>query len=93
MILMQDQKSPWEVVHMDWCKALPPRGEKSYNPFLVTVARYRKTPILLPFHNNDSAMDSALGLYTRVLSHTELFKNIISGRDPKFTSALCTNIH
>ncbi|MBW0541500.1 hypothetical protein O181_081215 [Austropuccinia psidii MF-1] len=30
-------------------------------------------------------------LWSRVISHTGLFKNIISNRDPKFTSALWTN--
>ncbi|MBW0535627.1 hypothetical protein O181_075342 [Austropuccinia psidii MF-1] len=34
-----------------------------------------------------------LFFYGRVISHTGLFKNIISERDPKFTSALWTNIH
>ncbi|MBW0545954.1 hypothetical protein O181_085669 [Austropuccinia psidii MF-1] len=29
----------------------------------------------------------------RVISHTGLFKNIISGREPKFTSALWTNLN
>ncbi|MBW0499469.1 hypothetical protein O181_039184 [Austropuccinia psidii MF-1] len=29
----------------------------------------------------------------RVISHTGLFQKIISDRDPKFTSALCTNLH
>ncbi|MBW0513342.1 hypothetical protein O181_053057 [Austropuccinia psidii MF-1] len=38
-------------------------------------------------------MDTALLLWSRVISHTGLFKNIISDRDPKFTSALWTNIH
>ncbi|MBW0523766.1 hypothetical protein O181_063481, partial [Austropuccinia psidii MF-1] len=38
-------------------------------------------------------MDTALFIWNRVISHTGLFKNIISDRDPKFTSALWTNIH
>ncbi|MBW0583194.1 hypothetical protein O181_122909 [Austropuccinia psidii MF-1] len=38
-------------------------------------------------------MDTALLLYNRVISHKGLFKNIISDRDLKFTSALWTNIH
>ncbi|MBW0523996.1 hypothetical protein O181_063711 [Austropuccinia psidii MF-1] len=38
-------------------------------------------------------MDTALLLWSRVISHTGLFKNIISDRDPKFTSALWTNLH
>ncbi|MBW0530380.1 hypothetical protein O181_070095 [Austropuccinia psidii MF-1] len=38
-------------------------------------------------------MDIALLLWSRVISHTGLFNNIISDRDPKFTSALWTNLH
>ncbi|MBW0472147.1 hypothetical protein O181_011862 [Austropuccinia psidii MF-1] len=38
-------------------------------------------------------MDTALLLWSRVISHTGLFNNIKSYRDPKFTSALWTNLH
>ncbi|MBW0556910.1 hypothetical protein O181_096625 [Austropuccinia psidii MF-1] len=38
-------------------------------------------------------MDTALLLWSRVISHTGLFKNIISDIDPKLTSALWTNLH
>ncbi|MBW0524914.1 hypothetical protein O181_064629 [Austropuccinia psidii MF-1] len=38
-------------------------------------------------------MDTALLLLSRVISQTGLFRNIISGRDPKLTYALWTNIH
>ncbi|MBW0581682.1 hypothetical protein O181_121397 [Austropuccinia psidii MF-1] len=38
-------------------------------------------------------MDTALLLWSRAISHTGLFKNIISDRDPKFTSALWTNLN
>ncbi|MBW0509680.1 hypothetical protein O181_049395 [Austropuccinia psidii MF-1] len=78
---------------MDWVAALPPGGDKSYNACLVIVDRYSKTPIFLPCHKDDTAMDTALLIWNRVISHTCLFKNIISDRDPKFTSALWTNIH
>ncbi|MBW0501314.1 hypothetical protein O181_041029 [Austropuccinia psidii MF-1] len=37
--------------------------------------------------------DTALLLWSRVISHTGLFKKIISEIDPKFTSALWTNLH
>ncbi|MBW0515551.1 hypothetical protein O181_055266 [Austropuccinia psidii MF-1] len=37
-------------------------------------------------------MDKALLLWIRVISHTRLFKNIISDIHPKFTSSLWTNI-
>ncbi|MBW0510088.1 hypothetical protein O181_049803 [Austropuccinia psidii MF-1] len=93
MIHIQEPKFPCEVVHMDWVTALPQSGDKSYNPCLVIVDRYSKTPIFLPCHKDDTTMDTALLLSSRVISHTGLFKNIISDRAPKFTSALWNNLH
>ncbi|MBW0588964.1 hypothetical protein O181_128679 [Austropuccinia psidii MF-1] len=43
MIQIQEPKSPWEIVHMDWVIALPPGGDRSYNVCLVLVDRYSKT--------------------------------------------------
>ncbi|MBW0540671.1 hypothetical protein O181_080386 [Austropuccinia psidii MF-1] len=93
MIHIQEPKSPWEVAHKNRLPALPPSGDKIYNACLVIVDRYRKTPILLTFHKDDTAMDTALLLWSRAISHTGLFKDIICDRDPQFTSALWTNIH
>ncbi|MBW0552087.1 hypothetical protein O181_091802 [Austropuccinia psidii MF-1] len=93
MIHIQEPKYPWEVVHMYWVTALPPSGDKSYNACLVIVDRYSKTPIFLPFHKDDTAMDTALLLWSRIISHTGLFKNIISDRDRKLISALWTKLH
>ncbi|MBW0548609.1 hypothetical protein O181_088324 [Austropuccinia psidii MF-1] len=81
MIDIQEPSTPWVVVHMDWVTALPPRGDKSYNACLVIVDRYSKTPISLPGHKDDTAMDTALLIWNRVISHTGLVKNIISDRD------------
>ncbi|MBW0557187.1 hypothetical protein O181_096902 [Austropuccinia psidii MF-1] len=78
---------------MDWVAALQPGGDKSYNACLVIVDRYRKTPIFLPHHKDDTAIDTALFIWNRVTSHTGLLENIISDRDPKFKSALWTNLH
>ncbi|MBW0471995.1 hypothetical protein O181_011710 [Austropuccinia psidii MF-1] len=38
-------------------------------------------------------MDTALLIWIRVVTWTGIFTNIISYRDPKLTSALCTNLH
>ncbi|MBW0568158.1 hypothetical protein O181_107873 [Austropuccinia psidii MF-1] len=38
-------------------------------------------------------MDTAIMICNKVISHTGLFQNIKSDRDPKFTSALWTNLH
>ncbi|MBW0511711.1 hypothetical protein O181_051426 [Austropuccinia psidii MF-1] len=92
MICIQKPKSPWEGVHVDWVTACPPSGDKSYNASLVMLETYRKTPIFLPCHKYDTPMDTALLVWSRVISHTGLFNNIISDRYLKFTSTLWTNL-
>ncbi|MBW0572022.1 hypothetical protein O181_111737 [Austropuccinia psidii MF-1] len=81
-----------EVVHMDWVTTLPPGGDKSYNACLVIVDSYRKNPIFLPCHKDETAMDTALLIWNRVISHTGLFKNIISYIELRFKSASWTNL-
>ncbi|MBW0586605.1 hypothetical protein O181_126320 [Austropuccinia psidii MF-1] len=93
MIQIQEPKSPWEIVHMDLVTALPPGGDRSYNACLVLVDRYKKTAMFLPWHKDETAMDTAIMIWNKVISHTGLFKNIISYRDPKFNSTLWTNLH
>ncbi|MBW0486436.1 hypothetical protein O181_026151 [Austropuccinia psidii MF-1] len=60
MINIQEPKSPWEVVHMDWVTELAPSGDKIYTACLVIVDRYSKTLIFLPWHKDDTSMDTAL---------------------------------
>ncbi|MBW0576516.1 hypothetical protein O181_116231 [Austropuccinia psidii MF-1] len=78
---------------MDWVTGLPPGGDRSYNASLVIVEIFSKTPIFLPCYKDDTAMDTALLICNRVVSWAGIFTNIISDRDPKFTSALWTNLH
>ncbi|MBW0561453.1 hypothetical protein O181_101168 [Austropuccinia psidii MF-1] len=78
---------------MDWVTAIPPGGDRSYNACLVLVDRYSKTPMFLPCHKDYTAMDTAIIIWNKVISHTGLFQIIISDRDPKFTSALWKNLH
>ncbi|MBW0494771.1 hypothetical protein O181_034486 [Austropuccinia psidii MF-1] len=63
---------------MDWVTALPPSGNRGYNACLVIVDRYSKTPIFLPCHKDDTAMDTDLLLWSKVIANTGLFKNIIT---------------
>ncbi|MBW0499395.1 hypothetical protein O181_039110 [Austropuccinia psidii MF-1] len=93
MIQIQEQKYPWDIVHMHWVTALPPGGGRSLNACLVLVDRYSKNPMFLPFNKDDKVMETAIMIWNRVISNTGLFQNIISDRDPKFTSELCTNLH
>ncbi|MBW0487335.1 hypothetical protein O181_027050 [Austropuccinia psidii MF-1] len=93
MSQIQELKSPCEIVHMDWVTALPLGGDRSYNSCLVLVDRYSKTPMFLPCHKDDTNMDTAIIICNKSVSHIGLFKNIISDRDPRFTSALWTSLH
>ncbi|MBW0564022.1 hypothetical protein O181_103737 [Austropuccinia psidii MF-1] len=70
MIKIQEPKSPWEIVHMDWITALPPGGDRSYNTCLVLVDRYSKTPLFLPCHKDDTAMDTAIMIWNNTNLHS-----------------------
>ncbi|MBW0526029.1 hypothetical protein O181_065744 [Austropuccinia psidii MF-1] len=93
MSKIQEPRRPWEIVHIDWVTGLPPGGDRIYNTCLVIVEKFSKTPIFLPCQKDDTAMHTALLIWNRVVSWTGIFTNIISDRDPKFTSELGTNLH
>ncbi|MBW0518958.1 hypothetical protein O181_058673 [Austropuccinia psidii MF-1] len=63
MIQIQEPKSTWKVFHMVWVTTLPRGGDRSYNACLVLVDRYSKTPMFLPFHEDDTAMDTMIWTY------------------------------
>ncbi|MBW0499215.1 hypothetical protein O181_038930 [Austropuccinia psidii MF-1] len=85
MIKIQEPKSPWEIVHMDWVTDLPPGGDGSFNAFLVLVDRYRKTTMFLPCNKDDTDLETAIMIWNRVIIHIGLLENIISDGDPQLT--------
>ncbi|MBW0526058.1 hypothetical protein O181_065773 [Austropuccinia psidii MF-1] len=64
-----------------------------YNTYLAIVDRYSKNPIFLPCHKDDTALNTALLLWNGVISHTLLFKNIISEGDLQLKFARWTSFH
>ncbi|MBW0526703.1 hypothetical protein O181_066418 [Austropuccinia psidii MF-1] len=68
MIKIQEPRRPWGIVHMDWVTGLPPAGDRSYNAFLMIGGRFSKNTIFLPCHKDDTAMDTALLIWNRVMS-------------------------
>ncbi|MBW0583905.1 hypothetical protein O181_123620 [Austropuccinia psidii MF-1] len=68
MIKIQEPSRPWEIFHMDWVTGLPLGGDRSYNACLVIVDRFSKALIFLPCHKDDTAMDTALLIWNRVVS-------------------------
>ncbi|MBW0462848.1 hypothetical protein O181_002563 [Austropuccinia psidii MF-1] len=93
IIKSQEPSRPRKIFHMDWVTGLPPGGNKSYHVLLVIVDKFSTTPIFFPCHIDDTSMDTALLILNRVVSWTGIFTKIISERDPRFTSALRTNIN
>ncbi|MBW0533821.1 hypothetical protein O181_073536 [Austropuccinia psidii MF-1] len=73
--------------------SLTPGGDRRFNACLVLADRYSKTQMFIPCHNNDTAMETSIIICDRVISHTGFLQNIISDREPKFTSALWKNLH
>ncbi|MBW0553159.1 hypothetical protein O181_092874 [Austropuccinia psidii MF-1] len=55
---------------MDWVTEILPSGDRSYNTCLVIVDRYSKTPIFLACHKDDTAIDTTLLIWNRVISCT-----------------------
>ncbi|MBW0462461.1 hypothetical protein O181_002176 [Austropuccinia psidii MF-1] len=78
---------------MDWVTGLVPGGKENYNACLIIVDRFRKSMRCLPFHKEDTAMDTSLIFWNNIISTFRVPKMSISYRDPKFTSELWTNLY
>ncbi|MBW0486286.1 hypothetical protein O181_026001 [Austropuccinia psidii MF-1] len=57
---IEEPKHPWETTNMDWVTGLVPGEKESFNDFLVIVDRYSPSFRCLPYHKEDTAMDTAL---------------------------------
>jgi len=90
---IQEPKTRWEIINMDFVTGLPPAGPYSYNSVLVVVDRYSKRARFIPNHKDDTAMEVALLFWNRVMADVGIPKIIISDRDPKFTSEFWRNLH
>ncbi|MBW0463391.1 hypothetical protein O181_003106 [Austropuccinia psidii MF-1] len=66
---------------------------KNYNNFLIRVDRYRKSFRCLPFHKEDTAIDTALLFWNNIIATCEVPRVIIGDRDPTFTSEFWTNLY
>ena len=93
MMRIQEPSKPWDIINMDWVTSLSPGGAASFNSCLVVVDRYSKTPIFIPCFKEDTAMDTAVLFWNRVMPRTGMPKIIISDRDPKFTSEFWVCLH
>ncbi|MBW0589391.1 hypothetical protein O181_129106 [Austropuccinia psidii MF-1] len=54
IIQIQEPKSTWETVHMDWVTSLSPGGDRNFNAYLVLFDMYSKAQMFLPCHKEDT---------------------------------------
>ncbi|MBW0480349.1 hypothetical protein O181_020064 [Austropuccinia psidii MF-1] len=78
---------------MDWVTGLVPGGRENYNACLIIVDRFSESVRCLPFHKEDTAMDTALFFWNNIISTFGVQKIIISDRDPKASSDFWTNLY
>ncbi|MBW0531356.1 hypothetical protein O181_071071 [Austropuccinia psidii MF-1] len=90
---IEEPKHPWETINMDWATGLVPGGKEIYNACLIIVDRLSKGRRCLPFHKEDTAMNTALLFWNNIITTCGVPKIIISDRDPKFTSEIWTNLY
>ncbi|MBW0574123.1 hypothetical protein O181_113838 [Austropuccinia psidii MF-1] len=90
---IEEPKHPWETINLDWVTGLVPGGKENFNYCLIIVDRFRKSVRCLPFHKEDTEMDTALLFWNNIISTCRVPKIIISDKDPKFTSEFWTNLY
>lgn len=78
---------PWRSVSMDFVVGMPDSSQGKYDSFLTVVCRFSKRVILIPCHTTDSASDVARRFFDNVVARHNTPVEIVSDRDPKFTSA------
>ncbi|KAI7967784.1 hypothetical protein MJO29_001061 [Puccinia striiformis f. sp. tritici] len=89
---IDEPKSRWEVINMDFVTALPPGGKENFNAVLVVCDRFSKRARFLPCYKDSSAMDVALIFWNNIISDVGCPRTIITDRDPKFTSDFWQNL-
>ncbi|MBW0501275.1 hypothetical protein O181_040990 [Austropuccinia psidii MF-1] len=90
---IEKHKHPWKTINRVWLTGLVPGGKENFNAFLIIVDRFSKGMRCLPFHKEDTAMDTALLFWNNIISTCGVSKIIMSDRNPKFTSEFWTNLH
>ncbi|MBW0471755.1 hypothetical protein O181_011470 [Austropuccinia psidii MF-1] len=90
---IEEPKNPWETINMDWVTGLVPGGKENFNACLVIVDRDSKSMRCFPCHKEDTAMDKALLFWNNIIETCGVPKNIITDKDPKFTSEFWTNLY
>ncbi|MBW0518877.1 hypothetical protein O181_058592 [Austropuccinia psidii MF-1] len=90
---IEESKPPFETINMDWVTGMVPGGKGHFNAFLIIVDRFSKSVRFLPSYKEDTAMDTGLLLWNKIIFTCGVPKIIISHREPKLTSEFWTNLY
>jgi len=82
--LLPIPEGPWENVSMDFMVSLPP--SKGFDAIMVVVDRFSKMAHFIPTKDEVTTQKTGRLFFTHVFKHHGLPKDIVSDRDPKFTS-------
>ncbi len=74
----------WESVSMDFMVSLPP--SRGFDAILVVVDWFSKMAYFIPTKESATAQETRRLFFTHMFKHHGLPKDIVSDRDPKFTS-------
>jgi len=77
-------EGPWESVSMDFMVSLPP--SRGFDAIMVVVDRFSKMAHFIPTKDNATTQETGRLFFTHVFKHHGLPKEIVSDRNPKFTS-------
>jgi hypothetical protein len=69
---------------MDFMVSLPP--SRGFDAIMVVVDRFSKMTHFIPTKESAIAQETKRLFFTHVFKHHDLSKDIVSDRDPKFTS-------
>ncbi|MBW0570426.1 hypothetical protein O181_110141 [Austropuccinia psidii MF-1] len=57
---IEEPKHPWETINMAWVTGLVPGVKENFNSCLIIVNRFSNSMRCLPFHKEDTAIDTSL---------------------------------
>ncbi|MBW0556356.1 hypothetical protein O181_096071 [Austropuccinia psidii MF-1] len=90
---IEEPKLPWETINMDWVSGLVPGGKENFNASPAILDRYSKSVRCLPWHKEDTAMDTAFLFLKNLIATCGVPKIVISDRHPKLKSEFWTNLY
>ncbi len=74
----------WESVSLDFMVSLP--SSKGFDAIMVVVDRFSKMAHFIPTKESATTQEMGRLFFTHMFKHHGLLKDIVSNRNPKFTS-------